>query len=483
MSARSSLFLALATAYLVVVGLLLWRLVGDIDPRYRESAEESLVETAHLMASLVEQTSPDGQTIDVDLLDPLFRSVYARNVDATIFGFDKASVELRLYVVDHKGIVLFDSLDRRVGEDFSQWRDVRLTLQGQYGARTSPDIDGNPATSVMYVGAPIRLGPGIAGVVTAGKPVQSLEQFITAARRKTLVVGLTSALTALSIVALVAVWLARPLVRDYLRFHSAGRGAGGGTGTSPSLRRRLQRALGTVRAAVQDWRDAIAGRDPVTDYVQTLTHELKSPLAAIRGASELMQEPSMPAADRARFAANIERETLRMQETVDRMMELVQLESLRTLPKREAVDLQPLLAELVASARVASPQLHFTADIDRQASVMGDAFLLRRAVGNLIDNAREFSPAGGTVHVLLRIDPRTATVEVHDQGPGVPEYARGKVFDRFYSLPRPGSNKKSTGLGLPFVKEAVQLHDGQVMLAAGASGVGTVARVVLPRWG
>jgi two-component system, OmpR family, sensor histidine kinase CreC len=481
-STRSSLFLALAAAYLVGIGALLWQQVGAIDPRYRESAEESLVETAHLMASLIEQTSEDNRTIDVTLLDPLFRSVYARNVNATIFGFDKPSVELRLYVVDARGIVLFDSLDRHVGEDYSRWRDVRLTLAGQYGARTSPDIDDNPLTSVMYVGAPIRLGTGIAGVVTAGKPVQSLDQFITAARRKTVVVGLASALAALSIVAMAALWLARPLLRDYRRF-----AAPQADGRRPSLAQRAARVRGLVRAAWSDLRDAVAGRDTVGDHVQSLTHEIKSPLAAIRGASELLQEPTMPPDDRARFAVNIERESLRIQETVDRMMELTQLSSLRALPTREAVALQPLLAELVASAQAASPQLHVSSDIDRQASVMGDAFLLRRAIANLIDNARDFSPAGGTVHVALRIDPRTVIVAVRDQGPGVPAYASSKVFDRFFSLPRPegtkNSGKKSTGLGLPFVKEAVQLHDGQVMLEPGEQGVGTVARVVLPRWG
>jgi signal transduction histidine kinase len=103
--------------------------------------------------------------------------------------------------------------------------------------------------------------------------------------------------------------------------------------------------LGILGAAYEEMRDALAGRNYVADYVQTLTHELKSPLSAIRGAAELLHEPGMPAADRKRFLGNIERETQRIQELVDRMMELAALESRHTLQPR-AGGAAPLLHEL-----------------------------------------------------------------------------------------------------------------------------------------
>ncbi len=473
---RNRLFIGLVLAYALGVGLLLYQLLKDIDPRYRESAEESLVEVAHVMATLLEQQSPDDATIDVSVLEPLFKSAYARNTGATIFGFDKDSVELRLYVVDQKGIVLFDALDRHVGEDYSRWRDVRLTLKGEYGARTSPDVDDDPNTSVMYVGAPIRLGNQIAGVVTAGKPVHTLNQFIQAARRKTLVVGLTSAAAALLLMLLLLVWLARPfgLVRDYLQYVRTQR--------TFSLPRLSRRAVATIGAAYDEMRDALAGRNVVADYVQNLTHELKSPLSAIRGAAELLHEPTMPEADRTKFLDNITRETHRMQETVDRMMELASLESRRSLAQAQPTALRPLLEELAHSAQAAGATRALVVDTDlsRDAMVQADAYLLRRAVANLLDNARDFSPDGGHISFTLAIDPKTATITVRDQGPGIPDFASHKVFDKFYSLARPNSQKKSTGLGLPFVKEVIALHDGQVTLA-NADGGGAIATVTLPR--
>ena len=190
----------------------------------------------------------------------------------------------------------------------------------------------------------------------------------------------------------------------------------------------------------------------------------------------------MPAADRVRFLGNIERETQRIQELVDRMMELAALESRRSLDRRAPLALQPLLDEVVASAQAAGSArgLKVTLECDGEPWVEGDAFLLRRAVSNLLDNARDFSPHGGIVAVRLDSQRRSVDITVSDQGPGVPEYAYEKVFEKFYSLARPHSNKKSTGLGLPFVKEIAELHEGRVSLRNGEGG-GAVATLSLPR--
>jgi two-component system sensor histidine kinase CreC len=114
-----------------------------------------------------------------------------------------------------------------------------------------------------------------------------------------------------------------------------------------------------------------------------------------------------------------------------------------------------------------------------QATVVGDAFLLKRALSNLIDNAMDFSPEGGVVTLRLSTQGRRATVTVRDHGPGIPDYARGKVFEKFYSLARPHSQKRSTGLGLSFVKEIVTLHHGEVTLNNAPAG-GALATFWLP---
>jgi len=472
---RSGLFLAILLAYAVGVGLLMFRLLSDIDPRYRESAEESLVETAHVLAALVEQHSADG-VMDAEVLRPVFRAAYARGFSARIFDFEKTGVELQALVVDRAGRVLFDSIGQREGEDWSGWRDVSAALRGEYRARTTPRIPGDELSSVMYVSAPVRSGAEVIGVVSVGKPVQSLNQFVAAARRKTLLVGATSVAAVLVLVLILLLWVVRPfgLAADYVRYVRAQR--------SFSLPRLGRRALGTLGAAYDEMRDALAGRNYVADYVQTLTHELKSPLSAIRGAAELLHEPGMPAQDRTRFTANIERETQRIQELVDRMMELAALESQRRLPHVEPVALAPLLEECVASAAAAGRArgLHIELAVIEPAWVEGEAFLLRRAVGNLLANALDFSPDGAAVQVALVPRARSVDVTVRDQGPGIPDYAGAKVFEKFFSLARPHSAKRSTGLGLTFVKEIAELHHGRIVLR-NAEGGGALATLSLPR--
>ncbi|MBX3626861.1 MAG: two-component system sensor histidine kinase CreC [Rhizobacter sp.] len=473
MTKRTRIFLGILLAYAIGVGLLMYRQLQDIDPRYRESAEENLVETAQLMATLLEGSSRDG-TLQVDALGPVFQALYARRFKADIYGFEKTRVELRMTVVDRGGTVVFDSTNRFLGADHSLWRDIRRALQGEYGARTTPDVEGDAQSAVMYVAVPIRVGGAIVGAVSVGKPVQSFGQFVQAARRKTLLVGTTSVVAVLLLVVILSVWLVRPfgVVADYVRYVKAQR--------SFSLPRLTRRALKAIGAAYDEMRDALAGRNYVADYVQTLTHEVKSPLSAIRGAAELLQEP-MPDADRARFVANIARETQRIQELVDRMMELTALESRRTLDAPVAVPLRTLLQELVVSVQPAAAArgLRVVLEEGDDATVQGDAFLLQRAVSNLVDNALDFSPAGGTVTLALKRQHQHAEITVRDHGPGIPDYAEDKVFEKFYSLARPQSRKKSTGLGLPFVKEIAELHEGRVTLRNGSDG-GAVATVTLP---
>ncbi len=475
MSKRTRIFIGILLIYTAGLAFFMYGALNDIDPRYRESAEESLVETAHLMASLIEQDVKDG-AIDTARLEPVFRSLQARKLSAQIYSVHKTRIDLRAYATDKSGRVIFDSTGRHVGEDYSSWRDVTRALRGEYGARTTPDVDNDPATSVMYVGAPVR-GPGgsIIGSVTAGKPVQSFGQFVTAAREKTLVTGIVSALAVLLLAVIVSVWLVRPfgLIADYVRYVRAQR--------SLSLPRLGRRALGALGAAYDEMRDALAGRNYVADYVQTLTHEVKSPLSAIRGAAELLQEPAMPQEERRRFLANIMRETQRIQEMVDRMMELTALETRRVLDKVEPVALKPLLEDVAGSAQdaAAARRIAVRVEAHADATVEGDAFLLRRAISNLLDNAIDFAPQDSEVVLSLQAGPRSAQVTVRDHGPGIPDYAQDKVFEKFYSLARPHTQKKSTGLGLAFVKEIASLHHGRIELVNAHDG-GALATLSLP---
>jgi two-component system sensor histidine kinase CreC len=111
--------------------------------------------------------------------------------------------------------------------------------------------------------------------------------------------------------------------------------------------------------------------------------------------------------------------------------------------------------------------------------VRGEKFLLEQAIGNLLHNALDFTPPGGAVTVAITVEGTRAIVSIDDTGPGVPAYALEKVFDRFYSLPRPDTGRKSSGLGLSIVREVARLHGGEATLENRPGG-GARAGLILP---
>ena len=187
--------------------------------------------------------------------------------------------------------------------------------------------------------------------------------------------------------------------------------------------------------------------------------------------------------DRARFLGNLRAEADRLHSIVDRMLRLTALESKPGLEQREPIVLKDVVTEVMNTmepeARGHEVLLRWTS-LDEEARVSGERFLIHQAVMNLVQNALSFTPAGGEVRVAVTCDATEAQVVVEDTGPGLPDFAQDKVFDRFFSLPRPGSGRKSTGLGLSFVREIMHLHGGTATLVNRDEG-GARATLRLPR--
>jgi two-component system sensor histidine kinase CreC len=239
------------------------------------------------------------------------------------------------------------------------------------------------------------------------------------------------------------------------------------------------REIAALARAFEEMRDALEGRQHAERYTQALAHEVKAPLAAIRGAAELLGE-DLPAAQREKFLGNIRSEGARIEQIVDRLLELSSLEARKTLQLTEAIDGAGLMAEAADVLRPACAGAKVTLVVSPvTATLRGERVLLREALVNLLQNALDFSPAGGTVTLTATFNGGRAVFSVEDQGPGVPDYALPRVFERFYSLPRPGTARKSTGLGLALVHEIAHLHGGDATLANRPGG-GAIATLWIP---
>jgi two-component system sensor histidine kinase CreC len=382
---------------------------------------------------------------------------------------------MRVYITDREGILLFDS--RHIdppGTDYSKWRDVALTLAGQYGARAT-QVDAKVSdSSVLYVAAPIQVKGEIAGVLTVAKPSSAINAFIRDARPRIFKVGLLSLAAAVFLSLLVSAWIARPIKR-LIRYADDIRQ--GRRVMLPALGRT---EVGELGAAFERMREALEGKKYAEQYVQKLTHEIKSPLSAIRGAAELLKE-DMPAAQRQRFLTNIRQETGRIQNLIDRMLALSAIEGMKNLQRIESLSAAALIRKVVEEKKVVLDQKKITVHIrgEDAVKVRGDHFLLHQALSNLLQNAVDFSLQGSEIDIETDHNGKYLYFSVSDSGPGVPDYAREKVFDKFFSLQRPDGGRKSTGLGLNFVREVALLHAGDIRLENRATA-GTRAVLSLP---
>lgn len=455
--------------YFLFVGLAGWfvlrTVMDEIRPGVRQSTEETLVDTANLLAEILRDEVKNG-SLAQGRLPELLKAYGQRQPQAQIWGVEKRAVSHRIYVTDARGIVLLDSSGAAVGQDYSRWNDVYLTLRGEYGARSTREDPTDEDSSVMYVAAPIKDGAQIIGVVSVAKPNQSLQPYIERSQRRLGWLGAGLIVLGLLIGGALSWWLSGSL-RQLTRY--AGAVSRGERAELPELR---GGELKQLAAAVQKMRTELEGKAYVEQYVHTLTHELKSPLAAIRGAAELL-EGEMPAEQRQRFVANIASEGARLQQLIERLLNLALVEQRQGLEERVAVDLHGLAEELLQAqaARIQAAGLRMENTIPAGLLVQGERFLLRQALANLLDNALDFTPAGGLLRFSAETRDGRVELALYNQGAAIPEYALPRLTERFYSLPRPASGRKSTGLGLNFVQEVALLHGGELALRNVEGGV------------
>ncbi len=349
MSLRARIFLSFAAAMLIGFGALAWWVVDDLRARYSESFEEVMVDGSRLLAQQLAadwRQPPEQRFVALrSAMERLGRERFS----APIYSVVKTTADIRVYVTDAAGRLLYDSSPgSQPGDDYSTWHDVAQVLHGAYGARTTaePITDERGQTITMgvaYVAAPVVVDGDLVGVVSLGKPKTNIQRFLESARRKVLLAIVLAAVAVGLVGMLLYAWVSRPLqsLVGYAQEVAEGRPA-----QLPELG---DNEIGRVGRAMEDMRTALLGKQYVEGYVQSLTHEVKSPLTAIRASAELLAG-ELPAERRQGFVATIEREVDRLNELADRLLELAALERADRLAHVGDVSLRALAADVLAAA-------------------------------------------------------------------------------------------------------------------------------------
>ncbi|MDX3311749.1 sensor histidine kinase [Streptomyces sp. NPDC054884] len=225
-----------------------------------------------------------------------------------------------------------------------------------------------------------------------------------------------------------------------------------------------------------------ASEERLRSFAADASHELRTPVASIRGHAELaLLHPDPVPHKVVRALERIEAESARMGEMVDDLLLLARLDAGRPL-ERLPVDLTRLVLDAVTDAQAAGPGHRWTLELPEEpVTVPGDAHRLHQMLGNLLANARLHTPGGSTVTVSLETEADTAVLTVHDDGPGVPADVRPRVFERFTHGDRRrtggAGGGTGTGLGLSIVAAVADAHGGRVALQSAPGSTTFTVRI------
>lgn len=287
---------------------------------------------------------------------------------------------------------------------------------------------------------------------------------------------------------LVAVWVIRLGVRPVKRMTDVATAIAGGDLThrvpdtrahteAGELGRALNIMLGSIEASFADRQRA---QDRLRQFVADASHELRTPIATIRGYAELFRSGGLHDDERLADAMRrTEAEAIRMGGLVEDLLELARLDQGRPLERRP-VDLSSIVRDAAEDGRATAPRRRFDVDADDQVWVDADEAKIRQVVANLVANALVHTPESTSITLRTDTTDDGCLIEVSDDGPGMSPEVAAHAFERFYRAdPSRSRHQGGSGLGLSIVDSVIRAHGGTTTIDSDL-GTGTAVRVTLP---
>ena len=451
--------------YFIISSALLWVFAHRTA---LESAKSVMVEVSSLMSKVASQNNKDGE-IDLETFESLIVN-YLRSQRNTRSADSNQKLEnLAIYVTDKDGLLVLDSRGLILGKNMRAHNEVDSALSGDQGI-TRVVIESVPGpkkakgivveyfykSRFLNASNPIYGNNGeILGAVVVVAPLMDLLdqnyllQFIFYIFLISLIFG-----------ALGSYRISRNIRR--IEKYTASLFSGEEV-IAPDLNNQFNKLAKTIENA----RAEVELKDDVEQYIDTLAHELRTPITGIQLTAENLLTP-MSDAQRKRFIENILDSNKHMDLLVNRLLDLSRIERRETLKAVERINILQIVNNVLKAPsrakNISDKDLNIVLEINNKSLIKAEKILLEQAIGNIVNNALDFSPKSGTITIKVSETNTAISIIVLDDGPGIPPHVLSKLFTRFFSVSRPDTGVRGNGLGLRFVRKIMQLHGGEVTL-------------------
>lgn len=483
-------------AFLVLVGA--WFYLDQYRAGLLQAREESLAKEAHLVAGALGEAALAGSIENLRIDASLAAYITRRAVLTT-------GARIRLY--DAEGRLMVDSRQLPTSGRDVEARNIYnpdaesgplgwLSAQWDKAMDVLPRLDEYPDyadDSVMAVrgwfGVPHALEGGAESgiwqradgrlVIGVAVPIQALKRVLGAtvltvdsreiddAVRREQVATLGVFAFAALITFLLSVFLSRSIIRPIQRLSQAAdrvRHQGGRSADIPDLSRRSDE-IGDLSVSLRDMTVALNARvGAIEAFAADVAHELKNPLTSLRSAIETLERAEKPE-QREQLTEIVLQDIGRLNRLISEISDASRIDAEMGRIEREPVDIGRMVLDLREVLQAPNSTVRVEVDVARgdPLTILGAEHRLGQVLRNLVDNAISFSPENGRVDVRVFNEKGHVVLVVEDEGPGVPEEARAKIFERFYSeRPKTESFGSHSGLGLNICRQIVEAHGGTI---------------------
>ncbi|MGH7806064.1 MAG: sensor histidine kinase [Candidatus Binatia bacterium] len=385
-------------------------------------------------------------------------------------------------VVDPQGVIVA-STGEDLGRSIAHFEEITRALGGETVSLLRERISDEPEPPLssisrgtgirVFVAMPVVESGRVAGAVLLSRTPRSIGQTLWGKRTEIAIGALALGVLVAGLTIFTALTIARPLSR--LR-EQARRAARGERGAVVPLEHpvtadvaELSESFAAMSRALEDREDYLRG------FASQVSHELKTPLAAMRGALEILLDhgETMTGVERGRFLGNLAADVDRLDRLVRRLLDLARADVMK--PGAEGCDAAAEVERIVERHRRDGLDVHVASTGSPLGAAIGPE-ALDSLVGSVLDNARQHAGPAAKVAIELRRSGGDAEIVVADDGPGIPPADRERIFEPFFTTSRASGG---TGLGLAIARAVAKAHGGRIELEP--SEVGSCFRIVLPR--